>query len=179
MAYKYPQTLVLLANTPASSSSTIDFTSLITANFTSYYVKLRNIVPATDNVQLQLLFSTNNGSSYLGSAYGWTNTKADSNGTLSATGNASTAAIIQVASNLSSTTANALNGDLEFFNLNSGVLEPRCMGQLEYIDNAAHSVMIETAGLNTGVTAVTAIRFQMSSGNIASGNFLFYGVKET
>jgi hypothetical protein len=178
MSYNFPRTYVLLSKQAASASNTIDFNSVITSNFKTYLVALRNVVSGTNNVTFQCLFSTNNGSSYLGSAYGWSNTFVPAGSTKSTNGNASTDTSITIVGAISSTASRALSGDLIFFELGSGVLQPRYMGTVAYDNQAGANETFLTMGMNTGVTAVNAIRFQMSSGTIASGTFTLYGVSE-
>ena len=56
--------LVLISTSTASSSSTIDITSWLDSTYKEYIIKFINIHPATDNVNLQIYFSTNSGSGY-------------------------------------------------------------------------------------------------------------------
>lgn len=56
MAYYSPYTQVLLDTQTASSSASLSFTSKITSSYSLYLLIFSNIIPATDNVVLQLLF---------------------------------------------------------------------------------------------------------------------------
>ena len=56
--------LVLLGTFTASSSATINVTGQISSTYDDYLIILENILPATNNATLELLVSTNNGSSW-------------------------------------------------------------------------------------------------------------------
>jgi len=174
MAYNSPFDMVLLNTQTASSSSTLSFTSVISANFVNYYVKFVEIVPSTNNVSFQMLFSTNNGSTYLSTVYEWGNVIVDTSGTLNTTGSSSDSSIT-IAPNLSSTAANSLNGVMNIFSLNSNTYKPKLWMSGTYT-NTTTCAGIRCMGSNDGTTAVNAIRFQMSSGNIASGSIYLYGL---
>jgi len=176
MAYNYPRTLVLLATLPASSSSTISFTSDITSSFSIYYVSLRNI-PATNNVSLNLLFSTDNGGTYLASNYLYTHNEIISASTLTSTGNTSTtASILTIA--LNNSASSGFSGDMYLYNMNQ-TIPAYYKGMGCCLDTSSHYHITRFSGGNSGTTAVNAIQFLMSSGAITSGTFILYGVVET
>src|SRR5271167_244750 len=169
MAYNYPRNLVFLASLPASNSATISFTSDITTNFSTYYVSMRNIIPASNNVTLNLLFSTNNGSGYLATNYLYTHNEIISPGTLTSTGNTSTtASILSIALNNSS--SSGLSGDMYIYNMDVA-LAAYYKGMACYFDTNSLFHATRFSGGNSGTTAVNAIQFLMSSGNITSGTF--------
>lgn len=179
MAYNIPQNLVKLASTTASSSASVSFTSQITSSFSTYVVKIRAAVPATNATQLLMTFSTNNGSSYLSSNYKYGYSTA---GWLDANwnGNDSASSIILHVSNQSNSSSSFLNVNMFLYNLNSGTYSPTCNLQSVCMPSSATTDVqfLTNGGMNTTTTAVNAIKFAYSSGNIASGTFILYGVKE-
>lgn len=176
MAYNEPLTFKLLQSLPASNSASIAFTGI--GSFNTYYVSFKNIVPVTNNDFLLMTFSTDNGSTYLNSGY-----KYFSLNELSApteTGqNSNAGTSLQLTYKLSSATAKAMNGGMYLYALNQSTFVPQYQGQAVYIDDASGNCVLDIfSGMNTGTTAINAIKFTCSTGNISSGTFLLYGVQE-
>jgi len=177
MAYNQPQELTFLQSITASSSATISFTSKIDSDFDTFVVKFRNIFPATNAALFRMLFSTNNGSSYLASTgYRWAMINSTSTG-LTQDGATATSSF-QVANGLSTTSGRVMNGTMILYGLNSAANTKSFYSSVEKIGSSGDLEEQRVGGVHTGTTAVNAIRFQMSSGNIASGTFILYGVKE-
>src|SRR5258708_1559470 len=119
MAYNYPNTLVLLQTQTASSSADLHFTSLITTGFSKYYVSIRDLIPATNNVILNLTVSTDNGSTYLSTNYAyshWDQTSAAGGSGI----NSASDTTIQLSGGLSSTTSRGLCADFQMVNIDVG-----------------------------------------------------------
>lgn len=174
MAYYSPNNQVLLSKKTASSSSLIEFTSLITAAFTTYYIIFENIIPATDATTMTMYFSTDNGSTYLSSNYRWANIYQDSSGA-NTTNNNNSDTSLSLFNKVSNSSSRGVNGGLTLYSLNSTKIANYSGKVVHYSsDTAAAQNLFE--GVNTGTTAVTAIKFQMSSGNITSGNIYLYGL---
>ena len=175
MAYNSPQELALIQTLSASNSATISFTSGISSNFPSFVVKIRNYVPASNGSNLQMLWSTNGGSSYLGGTsylYASLLTATSTNTHPASTGTA----FFQLAPSVSSTAAQALNGELILHNMSDANLK-NFMGTFEYESSGSAISYISVVGSN-GTTAINAIQFLSSTGNITSGTFDLYGVNE-
>ncbi len=175
MAYNQPEEFLLLSTQTASSSASLSFTSLITSQYPVYYIKVRNLLPVSNNVALQVLFSTNNGSTYLNSNYGWVNWIMYSAGTfLGGSGNLS-ASLIQIGDSLSNVSTRPFNGNYYFYNLaTTNVVTMK--GRAVKYDQFGNLGEATIGGLNTGTTAVNAIQFSLTSGNIASGTISIYGM---
>jgi len=156
--------MVLLQTQTASSSANISFTSNLTSTYATYLFLFRNLVQSAGTPQFQILYSTNGGSSYLGSGYqsgyvttawnanAWTNTNGTSVGPL-AVSNASF----------------ALSGFLYVSNIGVA-LTASYTGEL-FSGNSQFLLY----GMNT-TTNINAIRYQFSSGDIASGTISLYGI---
>lgn len=170
---------VLLSNQTASSSSTIDFTSFVSASYKSYTIFIRNPVPSAALTTMQMLFSTDNGSTWLNSAYKWNQGFYVSSLT-APLGNASNSdSSIQLYDALQTNAGFTFNLDLTFYNVNTTT--PITFvgdGVANDVVNAlcTHSI---NSGCNTGTTAVNAIRLQPGSGNFATGTFKLFGNPET
>lgn len=172
MAYKFPYELTQISSQTASSSGSISFTSVITSNYTEYYLSMRDIIPATDNVSLLMTLSINNGSTYLTSAYISVSHEITSAAANNA--NAGASSSILIASKLSSTTSRGFSGDFQLIDFNAAVI-PSVKGFGCHYNKDATFSFIQQTGQNTGTTAITAFKMAMSSGNIASGTFILYG----
>lgn len=160
----------LIRTATASASANITFTSSdITATYTQYVAMLQNITNATGTVVLNLDFSTNNGSTYLGSGYfSGLNSNPYNSTTLT---NASSTTTSPLTPSITNTTV-PINGILYMFLPASAVLS--CNGSLYTTDTT--STFINIVGTNTGTTTINNIRFSYSSGNITSGTISLYGI---
>jgi hypothetical protein len=179
MAYSFPLKYVKLASTTVSVAvNSVSFTSLITSNFSTYYVAIRALVPVTDNTNFLLIFSTDNGVSYLNSNYLWGNI-IQSNTTLTSASNSSDSSI-QLLNATSNVSTGGMYGDLLLYNMNNGTQTPRVNGYVVTPHQSSSATAYRTfcQGINSGTTAVTAVLFKMSSGQISSGTISFYGVSE-
>ncbi len=174
MSYMYPKELNLIQKLTASSSATISFTSGINTNFPTYVVKIRNMIAATGASTLQMLYSTDGGSTYLSSNYYSTFI---SNNTASVV-HSGTGASAQFSIMLLCSSTNVLNGQIVLYDL--GVAKQmtyRC--NFITVNSDGNIAMTNNGGTQKSTTAINAVRFQMSSGNIASGDFYLYGVNES
>lgn len=166
-------TVQLIATGTASSSATIDFTGL-SSTYSSYFVIMDSIVPQTSTANLNFRISTD-GSTYQTSAYfysGWQVTSAGTTGALSA----ASAAQILLANSMSNTSTDGLSGIIEIYNPSQSATSHKFTYRTEYTDSGGgHNCNTGGALWNT-TTAITAIRFLFSSGNIVSGKFKLYGV---
>jgi hypothetical protein len=172
--------LVLLSSQSASGSASLDFTSLIDSTYDEYVVSFDKLIPATNDVDLYLRVSTNNGSSYLATSYSGvtiSDTAAGRNTQAMDTTavNFTRAAVGNNVSNSSS--QSGASGEFRIYPNGTATPKPiRGLG-LYYGVNGAYWNMA-VAGAYTGATsAVNAVRLLFSSGNIASGTARLYGVR--
>ncbi len=175
MSFKFPQRLILLSSVTASNSASIAFTSLISANFPTYYVTFVDLLPATDIVNLLFTASVDNGANYLATNYKWAleNVTSSANAITGSTSDSSG----MIASNLSNTSSRGLCGDYFFFQLNT-TNQIVGNGTGCHYNKDARFAFYQSTVANTGTTAVNAIKFAMSSGNITSGTINLFGVVE-
>jgi hypothetical protein len=141
-------------------------------------ITFNRIVPATNNVQMRIRTSTNNGSTYDSGAsdYKYTIISLASDTTNYNTGSNANAFVLMNNPTITSTaTSGGLNGTFNLFN-------PSSVSQKQYFWNTTHVDAGTALNLTygSGVTAISAdvdaIQFYMSSGNIASGTFRLYGI---
>lgn len=174
--------LVLLEQHAASGSSSLDFTTGISATYDDYVVRFSNIIPATNTVDFWLRMSTDGGATYVSSA-----SYSDDKFVFRAGGSASGGGTAQnqIALNYTGTHINnataqwSVNGWMNLYNPGSSSLYKTVDGALTYFDSGSFRVQTMFRGAYESATAVNAIRFLFSSGNISSGTIRLYGVAKT
>ena len=169
--------MIFISSVTASSSATVSFTN-ISSTYDTYMITFNRVVPATNNVQMRIRTSTDNGSTYDSGAsdykYAIISLAADSTNYNTAS-TASSFVLINNPTITSTATSGGLNGTLNLFN-------PSSVSQKQYFWNTTHvdagpALNMTYGSGNTAIIAdVDAIQFYMSSGNIASGTFRLYGI---
>jgi hypothetical protein len=175
--------LTLLTTATASSSATLDFTSGIDDTYDSYVFKFINIHPATDGATLELEGSINGGS-----GYGITKTttyftayQGEGDGGAALTYYADEDLAQSTASqNITHYQGNAndesASGEITIYNPSSTTFVKHFMTVHNEATLHNHTVSNHVAGYFNTTSAINAIRFSMSSGNIDSGVIKLYGV---
>jgi hypothetical protein len=172
---------VLVEQHTASNTAELDFTTCISSTYDTYQVELVQVLPATNNVDIIMQYSTNGGSSYDSTAghYSWIVWLYTFGGS-HVQGNSADSGInltggFSVVSNTAST--GGVNGFYKFYGPLSGTGRTMGTGELNY---DATSVSADTAITNGGsyipVTAVNAFRVLSTSGNLTSGTVRCYGL---
>ena len=170
-----------LLTTTASGTSSIEFNnSYITTTYLDYLVVGTNIVPASDDVQLSMTISSDNGSSYASSNYRYSNRGKKDDGTLvnyDSTGGSDFRLFPQ---GTGSASGEGCSFNM-FINDPLNVLSDNQHFNYHYtglnIDLHTYTVPTYGAGQNSASasTAYNAIKFFFSSGNIETGKLTIYG----
>lgn len=173
--------LIKISTQTASSSASVAFTSGIDATYREYVFAIDNLLPATNDVQLQMQVSDDGGSSWKSTGYLATTVSCDSSGTTAT--NQTTASIGM--SNQQSTGASLYNGSgggwsgkASLFNPSSTTTRKHVTLHGSYVRATTGSLGMNVQGngfWNGGNAAINAVRFIMSSGNVASGTITMYG----
>ena len=175
--------MTLLATQTASGSANLSFTSGIDSTYDSYVFKFINIHPATDNVYFQFNMSTDGGSSYnvtkTSTFFRSYHNEADDNVAISY----ATSLDLAQSTAFQRLTAESGNGAdenscgfLQLFSPSSTTFVKHFINKLQqnaYNDFCQNDF---SAGYGNTTSAVNAIQFQMSSGNIDSGVIKLYGI---
>jgi hypothetical protein len=179
-------TLVLLSTQTASASATISFTTGLDSTYDEYIFKFINIHPATDNVSFQFNFSTDSGSNYnvtkTTTFFYAIHNEADTSTALSYdTGvdlaqSASNQIIVGIIGNDNDQN---VSGYLQLFNPSSTTYVKHFLSNVNNSTFDDQSVTTFIAGYGNTTSAINAIRFEMSSGNIDDGIIKLYGVKKS
>lgn len=169
--------LTLLSSATASSSATVNFTltDWTSSDFAAYLIVWSHVAPVTDAVNMYIRTSTDGGSSYDAGAsdYAFSGWRVNHTGTASESDDA--ADFIKVANSLGNASNETCSGSLLILNPSAAKF-----GSLTYqsgfVDSAGNKNSQQGIGFRLSAANVDAIRFLMSSGNIASGNFALYGI---
>ena len=174
---------VLLSTATASASSSIEFTSGIDSTYDIYKWEFINIHAATDNTQLQFNLSTDTGSTY---AVTKTSTHFFS---YHSEDDASTALGYSTSFDLAQSTGNQIitngigngndesaSGEMYLFSPSSDTFVKHFIVRTNTYYASNWSIESFTAGYGNTTSAVNAIKFVMSSGNIDAGQIKLYGI---
>lgn len=174
--------LVLLEQHSASASAALNFTTWYSSLYDEYIIELINVVPATNNVDGAMHMSTDGGATY-DTTNLYTNSILVFNSTGQAvTGHPTTAPtsafLVRNVAEINNLAAYGLNGTVHLFNPGSATVFKRIQGQYSYGSGTAPVLLqtIQYMGSYQNATAVNALRFLFTGGNIASGTIRIYGV---
>ncbi len=171
--------MVKLSTQTASSSSSIDFTTNIDSTYDEHVFRVTGATAATDDVSFGLRYSFDGGSTYKADSF-YDHGRTQLFGTGGQFQGASLDEQIDV--------ENAIgNASTETFNSNIFLYKPSTSGTHKIVNfwgvhKAEDENVVGSYGIGqyTNATgAVNAVRFLMSSGNIATGTFTHYGRKRT
>ena len=171
--------VVLISLQTASASASIDFTNIASGTYDSYIMVVDRAVPATNNVNLLLRCSvsgTFNAINYAWQNLRWTTLSTGITGQApdAATGISLDAAGVDQLANTG--THKGGSWTIQFYNAAQTGSSKRCTYQGAYLGVVA-LLATSGSGLFTPTSAVDGFRFLFDSGNITSGTFALYGVK--
>jgi len=175
--------LVLISEQTASSSATISFTSGIDSTYKEYIFKFINIHPATDDATFAFQGSTNSGSSYgvtiTSSYFVAVHDEADSSTSLEYNADkdlAQSTNFQNVISSIGNDNDQSGSGTLHLFNPSDTTFVKHFISRNNRAYSGDYTVDEYMAGYFNTTSAIDAIQFKMSSGNIDSGTIKMYGV---
>ena len=181
-------TLILLSTQTASASANISFTTGLNSTYDEYIFKFINIHPATDNVTFQFNGSTDSGSNYnvtkTTTIFKTHHNEADTDTSLEyrTDGDLAQSTAFQNI-NTDGTIGNAndenLAGTLTLFNPSSTTYVKHFISTSQINTFNDYSNETFMAGYFNTTSAINAIQFKMSSGNIDDGIIKLYGVKKS
>jgi hypothetical protein len=179
-------TLILLSTQTASASANISFTTGLDSTYDEYQFHFINMHPATDSVNFQFNMSTDSGSNYnvtKTTTYFRSHHDEDDTDTILAYDTDLDLAQSTSFQTLIAATSNdndhAVSGSLILFNPASTTYVKHYISICNHTNVNNYNVNAFSAGYGNTTSAVNAIRFQMSSGNIDDGIIKLYGVKKS
>ncbi len=175
--------LTFISKQTASSSATISFTSGIDSTYKEYIFYFNNIHPATDSATFQFNMSIDSGSNYnvaktstsilyyhfeSGSASGL---QYDTSRDL-----AQGTGFQDITENQDNDNDSSASGTLTLFNPSSTTFVKHFMTDSTMVRDGAKLYSTKNAGYGNTTSSIDAVRFQMSSGNIDSGDIILFGL---
>ena len=183
--------LTLIKTLTASSSSTLSFVDgssdvVLDSTYPIYVFKYINIHPATDDVIFQFNMSVDTGSNYnvaKTSTYFYSyqgENGADTGVVYYASGDLAQGTGAQPLSfSLGNGNDESLSGELTIYNPSSTTFVKQFIANNNVYHKSNFSQERFVAGYGNTTSAVDAIKFEMSSGNIDSGTIKLYGIKDS
>jgi len=181
-----PATLVLISTQTASSSATISFTTGLDSTYDEYIFKFIDIHPATDSAHFEFNMSTDGGSNYnvtktTTSFYAYHN-ESDTDTAVAYTAAqdlAQSTAFQRLIPDAGNDNDQANSGTLTIFNPSSTTYVKHFIANSNSAHQDNYSINWFIAGYGNTTSAVNAIQFKFSSGNIDDGIIKMYGVKKS
>jgi hypothetical protein len=178
--------LILISTQTASNSANISFTG-INGTYDEYIFKFINIHPASSGEHFTFNLSTDNGSNYnVTKTTTWfyaTHNEGDTTTALAySTGSdlAQSTAFQKISDGVGNGDDESASGTLTLFNPASTTYVKHFIGNANnYYQSPAYSQNSFVAGYGNTTSAINAVRFQMTSGNIDDGIIKLYGVKKS
>lgn len=175
--------LVFISKQTASSSASVSFTSGIDSTYKEYIFYFNNIHPATNNVTFQFNLSTDSGSNY-----NVTKTTTFFNA-YHGEGGAGGVLQYKTSSDLAQSTSyqiisgpvgngndECVSGYIHLFDPSSTTFVKHFISSFATYNEADYTDNGHVAGYGNTTSAVDAIDFKMSSGNIDAGEITLFGV---
>ena len=175
----------------ASSSSTLSFVHgssdvVLDSTYPIYMFKFINIHPATNSVLFQFNLSTDSGSNYnvakTTTAFGSQHKEDDSSTALSYdTGEdlANGTGFQSFLSNIGNLDNESASGEMFLYSPSSTTFVKHFTSRVNHHHSEDISVDCYIAGYGNTTSAINAVQFKMSSGNIDSGKIKLYGIKDS
>jgi len=175
-------TPTLISTQTASASASISFTG-IDSTYDVYYFELVNIHPATDNTDFMFNVSIDSGSNYnvakTTTTFQAYHNEAGNDQALNYETSddlAQGTGFQQLLKNLGTDNDQNSSGFMSLFNPSSTVFVKHFIANGSSYNHNDYQNQNFTAGYANTTSALTNIKFQMSSGNIDAGNILLYAI---
>jgi hypothetical protein len=176
--------ITFISSQTASASATISFTTGIDSTYKAYKFVFSNIHPATDNVNFEFNMSTDAGSNYnvtkTTTAFETFHQESDGDAGLQYLTDsdlAQSTAFQRLSRESGADADQSISGLLTIFNPSSTTFVKHFISTMQTSQSGNTSLSYGFAGYGNTTSAVNAIRFQMSSGNIDAGTIYLYGIK--
>lgn len=175
----------LLSTATASASASIEFNNtFINSSYKIYKFEFISIHPQTDNVGFTFNMSTDNGSSYnvtkTSTYFRAYHNEVDTAAVLGYEGDhdlaQSTGEERLTVPDVGGDTDESISGSILLFNPASSVYVKHYISRVNYYHTSNLTVDSYKAGYGNTTSAVNAVRFQMTSGNIDAGQIKLYGI---
>jgi len=175
--------LVKIASSTASSSSSVSFTSGITSTYKEYIFFFNNMHPATNDTSFNINFSIDGGSNYnvakTTTYYRSVHDEPDSYTALAyETGRdlAQGTGYQNLSSGIDADDDGSVSGYLHLFDPSNTTFVKHFISVTNAMVHANYCMTDFCSGYGNTTSAINAIDFKMTSGNIDSGTITMYGI---
>ena len=175
--------LTHISTATASANSSIEFTSGIDSSYKEYVFYFVNMHPSNNAVDFQFNLSTDSGSNYnvtktttVFDAYHFENDTSPNLTYRDSTDLAQSTAFQNLCLQLGNDNDQSVSGYLHLFNPSSTTFVKHFLARTSNAYDIEAIIESYTAGYGNTTSSIDAIKFQMSSGNIDSGQILLFGV---
>jgi hypothetical protein len=177
--------MVLISSQTASASASISFTTGINSTYKEYQFYFINIHPSSNGESFQFNMSTDSGSNYnvtkTSTAFDAFHNEAGTDAGLRYDGDnkdlAQSTGFQSLNYNFGGTENDSnLGGFLTIFNPSSTTYVKHYIASVNWQYLNTYSIQCHTAGYGNTTSAINAVQFKMSSGNIDAGTILMYGI---
>ena len=178
--------LNLISTQTADGDASVSFTSGLDSTYDIYVFRFINIHPATDGEAFQFQVSTNSGSSYgvttTSSYYRAYHTIDDGTaalGYLTGRDLAQSTNYITIGFDIGSDADQSASGELYFFAPSSATYVKHYYARMSLQQNTDAAFDGYVGGYINSTSAINAIDFKMSSGNLDAGTITLYGISKS
>jgi len=180
--------LIFISEQTASASASIEFTTGIDSTYPIYKFEFIDIHAGSEGANFEFQGSTDGGSSYgvtlTSTFFRAVHGEDGSSGTVSYETDkdlAQSTSFQRIGHSMSTNSKACLVGTLFLFNPSSTTFVKHFMarGSVNYAYTPGYEFDANVAGYFNTTSAVNAIQFKMSSGNIDSGTIKLYGIKDS
>ena len=175
--------MILLSTATASSSANLTFASGINSTYKEYIFKFINIHPSTNDEDLTFQVDTGTNTNYnqtiTSTAFQVFHGEDGNNGALAYKADRDqiqATAFQPICQDIGNGNDESGSGHLHLFNPSSSSFVKHFVGLVTNVYSGDAAIQIYSAGYINTATAITRIRFKMSSGNFDQGIIKMYGV---
>ena len=175
--------MTLLSTLTANDTATLDFTSGINSTYKEYIFKFINIHPSTNDEDLTFQVDTGTNTNYnqtiTSTAFQVFHGEDGNNGALAYKADRDqiqATAFQPICQDIGNGNDESMSGYLHLFSPSSSTFVKHFIGLGTNVYSGDAAIQIYSAGYINTATAITRIRFKMSSGNFDQGIIKMYGV---
>ena len=178
--------ITFISSQTASASASISFTSGLTSTYKAYKFVFTNIRPATENASFGFQVSTDGGSNYgvsiLSTAFRGIHREDDADaglGYVTAEDLTVSTSLQRIADEVNGDADQGMSGSIQIFNPASTSYVKNFISTTNFahLGVQPYSENHYVAGYVSTASAVNAIQFKFTSGNITAGTIALYGIK--
>ena len=181
-----PGAMTLISTTTASSDSTVDITSGIDSTYPVYLFKIINVHGATDDTQFKFQGNVSGESGFnetITSTYFKAGQNEAGDYTILGYGAGSDQAqgtnYQTISENMGNANDECGSGELYLFNPSSTTFVKHFLVKFQHQQHASQSYQSYVGGFFNTTSAIDEISFKFASGNIDSGTFKLYGIRDS